>query len=206
MFRPGLDAVDALHHHRRGRLLLSVQQPDTVRDLRSQPVERGGMPQAQEAQCRPDPARNPARLSPRCRDTFDVTTWFLRQRMGSTLAGLAIFGAGGAARGRGDPCASAGARRRPQARRPPPARAHPLLPRRRRRRPGGRRPHDPVRHPRCRALPAGARAGAAQRIRMGAQAADHDRRPVGRDRPRPSRKPGSHAASAITPACCRSPH
>src|SRR5262249_6003854 len=70
---------------------------------------------------------------------------------------------------------SARAQRRPQARHPPPARAHALLSRRRRGRARGRRPHHPVRDPRRRVVRAGAGTRHAQRRGMDARAQNHDR-------------------------------
>ena len=48
-----------LHHHRRRRLFLPVEQLDAVGHLRPRPRQRGGMPQAQAAQCRIHSERDP---------------------------------------------------------------------------------------------------------------------------------------------------
>ena len=123
----------------------------------------------------------------------------VRERHGIALDRLACGDSGDAAPRRRDPGASARARRQPQARCAPPARAQPLLSRCRLGRPRGRRAHDAIRDPRCRALPAGARARDAHRERVGEDAAGHDRgacrahragrrRGAGRARPRLSRR------------------
>ena len=96
-----------------------------------------------------------------------------------------VRGAAADRRRYGRPRPSAGARRRPRPRYRPSARADALLHRRRRRRACGRCPHHAIRHPRSRAVPAGAGTGRGDRGGLDEPSAGAGRRPGAARRGRP---------------------